>query len=460
MAAPGNPDPLQAEAQRLRQPLRGRRRIAWVLVLLVALLGIALPLLWPAPADDAPATARAGFDTVWNPGPLAAAHQPWASECKLCHAKPFSRVRDEDCRSCHRDVQDHVDRGRVHDAALDVRCATCHRDHQGSFALEEQNRHFVGKECGSCHGDIGAHHPETLTQNVSDFATAHPQFRVQKRSGIAADAALERVRLPAEGRLQEASALRFPHDVHLAAGGVGSPQGKRRMDCADCHTPDGTGESFLPVRMETHCQSCHSLAIEPALSGRELPHAPVPQVLDTLVEFYTFVARNGAPPDPVAATQGLRLLRPGREKETPSFVTRGADPLAMARVAATELVEKTACRVCHTPERVSGPGTAGTPGESLPQWRIPAVAPAHTWMPAARFSHAAHRSESCGSCHAATESTSAEDVLMPGIAHCRDCHAGSAPEPRKVSSDCGLCHGFHVVSGHAPVTAVSLETAP
>ena len=36
MAAPGNPDPLQAEAQRLRQPLRGRRRIAWVLVLLVA----------------------------------------------------------------------------------------------------------------------------------------------------------------------------------------------------------------------------------------------------------------------------------------------------------------------------------------------------------------------------------------------------------------------------------------
>ena len=349
MAASGKHDPLQAEAARLRQPLRGRRRLAWVMALLVAVLGIALPFLLPAPATHAPAAATRGFDTVWNPGPLAAAHQPWAGQCKVCHAEPFSRVRDEDCRSCHRDLRDHVDRERVHDAALEQRCASCHRDHQGSFALAEQNRHFVGKQCGACHADIRAHHAATLTENVSDFGSAHPQFRVQLRSGSAENAALERVRLPGTGVLKEDSALRFPHDVHLAAEGAGSPEGKRRMDCADCHVPDTTGESFLPVRMETHCQSCHSLAIEPAVSARELPHAPVPQVLDTLVEFYSFVARTGAVPEQVATTPALQLVRPGREKETQSFITPGTDSLDMARVAAAELVEKTACSVCHTP---------------------------------------------------------------------------------------------------------------
>ena len=460
MAAPGKPDPLQAEADRLRRPLAGRRRVAWILALLVAALGLALPFIAPAPATDTETKAAGGFDRVWNPGPLAAAHQPWASQCRLCHAEPFSRVQDESCRGCHRDVRDHVDRSVVHVAALEVRCASCHRDHQGAFSLEQQNLHFTGKECGSCHGDIRAHHPDTLTENASDFASAHPQFRVQLRSGDAVDAPLVRARLPDTGLLEEPPGLVFPHDVHLVKDGVGSPEGKRRLDCGDCHAPDTSGEGFLPVRMETHCQSCHSLAIEPAFSGREMPHGPVPAVLDSLVEFYSFVAQTGAPPDPLAGRSGPHLVRPGKPEASPSFIQPGAAPIAMARRAATELIEKTACHVCHRPERLETPGVPGTPGASLPQWRIPGVAPAHAWMPAARFSHAAHRNESCGSCHAAAQSKAATDVLMPGIARCRDCHAGSAPAERRVASDCGLCHGFHVVSGRPATAPAAVVDSP
>lgn len=460
MAAPGKPDPLQADAQRLRRPLGGRRRLAWLLVLVTAVFAIVLPLLAPAPAKEASPQAPGGFDRVWNPGPLAAAHQPWATQCTLCHAEPFSRVRDESCRGCHRDLRDHVDRDTLHVAALEVRCASCHRDHQGAFALAQQNRHFVGRECSDCHGDIRAHHPGTLTENTTDFATAHPQFRVQLREGAAADAPQRRVRIPDVGHLEEASTLVFPHDVHLAAKGVGSPEGKRRLHCADCHVPDATGESFLPVRMETHCRACHSLAIEPAFSGREMPHGPVPDVLDSLVEFYSFVAQNGVPPDPLAGRPALHPVRPGKQKAAPGFITPGADPLVMARAAATELIEKTACRVCHQPVRLDGPGKAGRPGASLPQWEIPAVAPAHPWMPAARFSHATHKDAQCGSCHAAERSDTAAEVLMPGIGRCRDCHAGSLPAPRKVVSDCGLCHGFHLVSGRSPVEPAAAAAVP
>lgn len=459
MAASGNPDPLQTEADRLRQPLRGRRRLAWGLAVLTVVFALALPFIAPSPAEP-PVAGSKGFDRVWDPGPVAAAHQPWANQCRVCHAEPFSRVRDESCRGCHRDVRDHADHEKLHVAALEVRCASCHRDHQGVFALAQQNRHFVGKECGDCHGDIRAHHPETQTENVSDFALAHPQFRVQLRTSAAADAALQRVRLPEAGHREEPSNLEFPHDVHLAADGVGSPEGKRRMHCADCHVPDTTGDGFLPVRMETHCRACHSLAIEPAFSAREMPHGPVPEVLDSLVEFYSFVAQNGAPPDPLAGRRALHLVRPGKQEPGHGFITPGADPLVMARTAASELIEKTACRVCHQPVRREGPGKAGSPGESLPQWDIPAVAPPHAWMPAARFGHAAHRSETCSSCHGAETSTKASDVLMPGIGQCRDCHAGSAPTPRKVASDCGLCHGFHVVSGRSPGDPTAVAPVP
>jgi hypothetical protein len=65
------------------------------------------------------------------------------------------------------------------------------------------------------------------------------------------------------------------------------------------------------------------------------------------------------------------------------------------------------------------------------------------WMPHAQFDHARHSEEKCTSCHQdATESDSSNDILLPRIARCRECHGGVAAAA-KVSSDCVMCHTFH-----------------
>jgi len=390
-----------------------------------------------------PPPTVAGLDRVWNPGPLSAAHAPWAQDCKICHSTPFKRVQDVDCLGCHKLIHAHVDPVRVEVPALEVRCATCHQEHRGSFALAEQNRHAVGKDCAACHGEIRSHFPQTRTEPVSDFADAHPEFRVQIREGLDKKA-LQRVRLPSKGELKEPTTLKFPHDVHLKRSGVRGPGGKQHLKCADCHAPDADGVGFQPVTMAAHCQSCHALKMEPALSNREVPHGPVSAVLDTLREFYVFVTTTGAvPSEPGPLTDTVIVRRPGESRTPRVFATAAGDAHSRASASATELFEKTACVVCHEVTRIAGKGKSGTPGADLPQWKIAAIPPAHSFMPKALFEHRAHSIASCDTCHAARKSAHAEEVLMPGIETCRDCHGGSAPAPDKVRSDCGLCHGFH-----------------
>jgi hypothetical protein len=62
------------------------------------------------------------------------------------------------------------------------------------------------------------------------------------------------------------------------------------------------------------------------------------------------------------------------------------------------------------------------------------------WFSNARFSLGVHRSFECLAClPAAARSQSSADVLVPGIAICRQCH-----DPQKGSrSDCVLCHVYH-----------------
>jgi predicted CXXCH cytochrome family protein len=385
-----------------------------------------------------PPTAGA-LDRWWTAGPLAAAHQPWANDCKVCHSKPFERVQDSDCLGCHKVVHDHVDRTRIAVDALEVRCASCHRDHKGPFALAAQNRHRVGSQCGACHEDIKAHYPQTTTEDVADFATAHPEFRVQ----VFRNDHLHRERLPAAGQLVEPTGLRFPHDVHVAEEGIRSPAGIVNLTCATCHEGTADGAGFLPVTMAKHCQDCHALRFEPALPNREVPHGPVEAVLDTLREFYAYVALAGVQDQP-PLKDGFDLRRPsGAVPSVESFINPAADPLAQAAAAAVDLFENRACAICHEVERLPGPGRAGSPGADLPQWHIVAVTPQHAFMPRADFDHRAHGMVDCQSCHAAAQSTAASDLLMPGIAGCRDCHAGASPSANKVTSDCGLCHAFH-----------------
>ncbi len=66
----------------------------------------------------------------------------------------------------------------------------------------------------------------------------------------------------------------------------------------------------------------------------------------------------------------------------------------------------------------------------------------------ANFTHAAHQTEvtTCDSCHAASQSTAASDVLIPGIDNCRECHGSGFArrnDRAQTPSTCIMCHAFH-----------------
>lgn len=453
-------EPIIAELKRLQANTSGRRFWSWIFFLVITGVFLIAPLVASLVGDSnsellqkrakqdlvqQPSPTILAFDRVWNPGPLANAHQPWANDCRVCHSTGFGRVKDADCLTCHQTVGDHVTAKHPKIDGLNVTCASCHQDHNGAFSLAEQNKHFTQGNCSSCHSDLKTKMPETLTQNVSDFTKGHPTFRLQLALDPAQPTKLTRVRMEEGKVLQEPSNLKFPHNVHLTAEGVHSPKGIVKTTCASCHEPTLDKVGFKPVQFEKNCQSCHALKFEPTVSNREVPHGPVDAVLSTLREFYSYTKLNGLPMQTQPLTPLIQIGRPGeREPSAVSFTKRSGDDRAQASAAATELFEKTSCAICHEVQRVAGPGKPGTSGKDLPQWSIAPTPVAHTWMPQANFSHAAHLMQECSSCHEAKNSKKSAEVLMPAISGCKDCHAGTVPVAQRVSSDCGVCHNFHM----------------
>ena len=76
-------------------------------------------------------------------------------------------------------------------------------------------------------------------------------------------------------------------------------------------------------------------------------------------------------------------------------------------------------------------------------WMIPEVNTAQSrWLPKGDFDHASHRNTSCESCHDAGRSNRSEDVLLPKIAVCQECHGGQHSD-NLLQSGCIECHDFH-----------------
>lgn len=496
-------DTLAAQINELQRPLRGRRALSWLLAFVVLFSCLLLPTaasLWPAEfqqlmgrsaskeaplvkpmlvektgtAQDyqysmrVPATAHA-LDTMWDPGRLATPHQKWAQDCKVCHSKPFVKVQDADCLACHKKIGDHVDKKTIALPALhDTRCATCHREHVGDFGLMQQNKLYVGTNCADCHAKIKTSFADTKTEKVSDFAQEHPEFRIQVATDLAGEN-LVRMRQTAVGSahakptvsgdinanaasrnaISQPSSLKFPHDIHLAKDGIASPKGKVEMSCNNCHQANADKSGFQPVTMKHACQSCHALSFEPAVPNRQVPHGSVDEVLSTLVEFYSYVDKGRIAIDQPAITNPVFSIRPNAKERTQSFVSGPGDARQRATAAATILFEKTSCVVCHSVTRVQEPAKPGTSGAVLPQWKIEPLPALHTWFPKVAFDHRSHTSAKCESCHAAHTSKKTTDVLMPTIAVCRECHVGKEAKMNRITSDCGLCHGFHMGTKHA-----------
>lgn len=463
--------------QRVVETLPSRRRLSWLLVTAVLAVFVAWPLssILQRPAPDpnaiivsgmtppseaaaaaaqaavaegaapaAPVETFSPMEASWISGPMSVAHAGLEEDCGACHLRPFEMTTNAACLNCHADVASHADL-TAHPvmAADNYRCAACHKEHVGGEAPIEK----ASLTCTTCHAELKTVAPETTLMNASDFGADHPQFRPSLVTGVEViDGALTpvtiRTPLDAPYPLIEKSGLKFPHNVHLNKDGV---RGLGRvsdqtwqMSCASCHVAEADGRLMRPIEMERDCGYCHELTFKPENIDilRELPHAKPEQVSEIVHDYYQARVLEGGLTVP-GAPQGARR-RPGEQMSTEDRRETLAWASAQAEAELTAIMEVRLCGDCHVAIREEAPDARGRT-----QWEVePALLQRH-WMPKARFDHGPHFAMDCVSCHAATESKSSADVLMPRIELCQDCHKGERDVTASASSECLACHGFH-----------------
>lgn len=437
---------IQSEAQSvdeergfsLARVMPSRRLTAWLSAILILGLFLALPIISHVTRGPDPKVHVIG-DASWTPGKLSLAHHALEQRCEACHVRPFESVRDSACLACHTDVHDHAPMARQAGARGDPplfelflqrvgrqfgkpgpgACVACHAEHQGAGRMEPAQQQF----CAACHATLSERLTDTKLGNAGDFGTLHPQFKVQ----IVVDPtsrAMGRVSL--DGHPRENGGLFFPHKLHLdplggaakMASTVGAERGYgNRLLCKDCHHPTEDGVRFLPVRMERDCEVCHSLVYDRVgPTFRTLKHGNVAQMIADLS-----VAR---PSWPVTAARPRPGAYPARGDYYANFTPPGGGVLQKA------FTRDGVCGECHTPVYSGG------------RISVMPVTQSARHMMKGWFDHQDHRQAKCTTCHAAEGSSSASDLLLPGIAQCRTCHMGEG-SGAKVPSGCVMCHSYH-----------------
>jgi predicted CXXCH cytochrome family protein len=429
--------------------LPGKRRMSWALAVVILLAFLAVPIVSNLTRATGPEVEKKDTvfgDRSWNPGSLSVAHHSLTDKCEACHVKPFESVRDETCLTCHKDVHDHAAPVRLAAARGNLplgqaalwkiahafgkegpgACRDCHSEHKGPTRLTAPDQQF----CADCHGRLKSNLPDTRLGDAADFGKLHPQFTARV---IADPVKKQAASFSLDGKLREDNGLSFPHKLHLDPRGgvarmaknIGAERGYGAggLQCKDCHRPTEEGVRFQPIEMERDCEGCHSLAYE-RVGGivRRLRHGDVEQLTADLL----------------AADRGRPFVsnrkRPGEYGEGGLYRFRSSGSGWPGLQLKAALSDKGVCGECHRPMTVNGmPGV------------VPVSLPAryfdHGW-----FDHDAHKQEKCTTCHAADTSTSASDVLLPGIKTCRTCHLGEDAPKTKVPSGCAMCHGYHIIA--------------
>jgi hypothetical protein len=269
-------------------------------------------------------------------------------------------------------------------ASSDQQCLGCH-DGPVHIGLEKNKLSWTRPACATCHVEhdgalrLAGAFDRGCTRCHAGPRMATPVPSFAKHPEFAA------VRLGTD-----AGGLKFNHQQHI---------GDFNMKCADCHVP--AGPLMTQPNFETGCRRCHTLRIDPRIT-EPTPHHQQPAAIHAFLTAQ--FAKLGAPEQAAAAEKQLR---------------------------------ERSCELCHNLQ--GGPDLAGTPVFADTKVTPPQVPAA--WFPKAAFSHPAHQAMTCSTCHVKAElSELATDVLVPGIAQCRQCHQAGATSAR---ADCSLCHVYH-----------------
>ena len=356
--------------------------------------------------------AVAGSPKPYNAGPLAPAHNLLGQKCGACHVSAGSYQKsaaDQACLGCHD--------GPIHqaDQTFTPACSNCHVEHAGALRLASTS----DRACTQCHADLKTTHGEAkYASNIRGFDNSHPEFAVL-RSGFS-----------------DPGTIKFNHQVHLKED-LRGPNGPVQLKCADCHQASpASGRAFMtPINYEKHCAFCHTLQFDRRFS-ESAPHKE-PQVVYDFV-FAKLTAYIAAHPSQIPLVDEPDKRLPSRPPQAPA---RNAAEWVQQRMADAQLLLwRKSCKECHSLSYPSGPEA------------LPAVAKAMLttrWLPHAEFDHQAHQMVKCESCHAkAAASRETSDVLIPGVATCRECHHSGqdAAEAR-----CFECHTYHDWSKEKPV---------
>ena len=433
-----------------KRPTRLKRARFWLSVLapLLALIWIAERTI----LKDA---------RVYSSGRLSEPHAVLETQCAACHVQQAgassAKASDAACLSCHDGPMHHA----VSAASREkLACAECHTEHRGRIDIAAASN----QACAKCHADLNVEHgPTRFAAHIRSFEDGHPEFAaVREVGGVAAS---------------DPGTIKLNHAIHMKQIRRGPNGPLVQLECGDCHRPAAahvnwkfadakyseastqysdsdelieakvetvaarpkTGRELMaPAKFGTACASCHLLTFDKRFDDG-VPHDK-PEVVHAflLKRFTAYIAAHPAelrevrnPDRDIAEKPAAPMVRSYTPKEW--IATRTGE--------AEELLWRKTCKQCHA--LVPGAGIDGLPGVANAKTTV-------QWMLHAKFDHDAHRGFSCVSCHEkALTSTQSRDVLVPGIATCRTCHA---PGPEHAESRCFECHTYHDWSKRKEIT--------
>lgn len=396
----------------------------------------------------------------YSSGPLSTVHSFTGKRCETCHAPLVKagfisagfrkHVDDQQCLSCHQ--------APAHQSlqTYTPTCASCHIEHVGSQHLQQ----VADETCVRCHGDLKVKSGTPRYQTaVYNFDSGHPEFA------------------PLRDGFRDPGTIKLNHKVHMRAGLLGPNSRPVQMQCQDCHrTPAEQGEPWkygtarvvdASVRVDdphspampaepvhpgsgrtymaaptyaSACQSCHALQFDSHFTD-SVPHDK-PQVVHEFVLRKLTEYIHQHPEEIHEAPRPVRIMFGGtvsREPQTVKIAGSAEEWVKLRTEAAENLLWHKTCQQCHTLKynQVDQNGLAGLP-EVAPSGIKP------VWLPNSTFSHYAHVSIDCKSCH--TKSINSEetsDVLIPSIKTCQECHNGQPTKIGEAQNGCFLCHQYH-----------------